>query len=205
MSGKLDVLTGRRFGRWQVVGYSHRSGRCDHRWLCRCDCGTERDVSAHSLRRGHSTSCGCYALEVRAENGRARFVHGLKRTPEYQAWSDMITRCENRNRPSWKDYGGRGIAICQRWRDSFVAFLSDMGNRPSQDHSLERKNTNGNYDPENCVWATKLEQSNNRRNNRILEVSGKTITLSQAAKILSIPYSTANSRYGKLFVSRNAK
>lgn len=125
-------------------------------------------------------------------------THGMKQTPEYQAWGSMITRCENQNRPSWRHYGGRGISICARWRDSFEAFFQDMGPRPSPKHTIERKDNEGNYEPGNCKWGTRFEQSANRRNSNLVTIDGHgEVCLAEAARITGIPYMTIVRRYHK--------
>jgi hypothetical protein len=116
------------------------------------------------------------------------FVHGeaKPKTPEYSAWAAMISRCENKNNVGYKDYGGRGIRVCRRWRYSFINFLSDLGRKPSPAHSLERKNNNGNYAPSNVIWATEYVQKRNRRNNVFVTIDGKTKVLEDRAKSLGL-------------------
>src|SRR5690606_6584889 len=112
----------------------------------------------------------------------ASWVNG-KATPEYNAWSSMKSRCENPTVASNKDYGGRGIRVCDRWRDSFETFLADMGPRPSPQHSIDRIDNNGNYEPRNCRWATVLRQQRNKRSNHYVQFRGKTMTVTEAAEI----------------------
>lgn len=123
----------------------------------------------------------------------ARTSHGHNkvgnRTPEYGSWAAMLTRCRNKNNPGFKNYGGRGITVCERWMD-FSNFLADMGLRPSMRHSLERKNNEGNYEPGNCKWATRAEQANNKRNNRIIEFNGLALTVSNWARRIGIKEAT---------------
>lgn len=156
-------LEGKRFGRWLVLHRAENRGKkvC---WLCRCDCGKERRVSAWSLTSGESISCGCYNLELIT-------THGMTNTPEFRAWNSMKQRCNNPNDKNYHNYGGRGISICDSWLDSFENFYSDMGKRPDN-HSIDRLDNDGNYCPENCKWVTMFEQNCNKRNNsEILGVS----------------------------------
>ena len=121
-------------------------------------------------------------------------THGLSQTPEYRSWKQLIQRCENPNDPSYKNYGGRGIKVNRAWRRSFEKFYLDMGARPGPQYSIERKDNNGEYGKENCCWATKVEQVNNRRNNIFLTYQGKTQTVAQWARELSIPVKRIRAR-----------
>jgi hypothetical protein len=119
---------------------------------------------------------------------------GRKRTPEYAAWDAMIQRCENKNHPSYPNYGGRGIKVCDRWRDDYNSFLEDMGRRPSPEHSIERKGNDGHYCLDNCVWGTLNEQHSNTRANVWLTHDGRTMTVRQWATELGINYQTLGNR-----------
>lgn len=154
-------LTGQRFGRLTVVERGGRtpSGR-NVMWRCRCDCGQERTVVSSVLTRGESASCGC----LRREASKARATKHGHATGEtsrtYNSWACMWQRCTNPEYSQYGRYGGRGISVCERW-SSFTAFLADMGERP-EGRTLDRINTNGNYEPNNCRWATPKEQTANR-------------------------------------------
>lgn len=171
--------TGDTVGRWLLVRKAD-----GHRWLCRCECGTERLVLEDSLRRVRSTSCGC----KRAEGLAARcYKHGCIESGLYHTWWLMRRRCEHPAHKSYADYGGRGIKVCERWHDVRM-FVEDMGPRPAG-ASLDRINNDGNYEPSNCRWATKSEQQLNKRNTAYLEVDGVTLPRSVWAKRTGISHS----------------
>lgn len=147
-------------------------------WKCKCRCGNETLVSAYKLASGHTKSCGCYNLEVLVARSKThgQFV-GKKMTPAYCSWSCMIQRATNPNLKGFKNYAGRGITVCARWL-KFENFFADMGKRPTGT-MLDRIDTNGNYEPGNCRWATRIESANNTRTNRWITFNGKTQTLAQ--------------------------
>ena len=162
-------LCGQRFDRLVVVLYAGKQKR-NHCWKCRCDCGKEKIVAGCNLTSGNSKSCGC--LKSKALKERLT-IHGKSKTVEYQIWHSMWDRCRKGNDRKFKDYAGRGISVCERWKD-FEAFLADMGPRPSDKHSLDRENNSKGYSPDNCRWATAKQQSRNTRYNRMLTCWGRT-------------------------------
>jgi hypothetical protein len=166
---KLVDLTGRRFGRWTVSRRAEVVGR--PYWLCRCLCGATRAVMAKILVNGTSRSCGCYAQDRRTKHGHATRVDGVSR--EWHAWKNAKRRChvQRSQRPKdWANYGGRGVYMVQRWRDSFATFIRDMGPCPPG-LTLDRIDTNGPYSKTNCRWATRLVQARNKRKGPTLHVA----------------------------------
>ena len=169
-------LTGFRQGMLVVEGRSP----IKHRrviWSCRCDCGRVVDVRAGELRAGQK-SCGCARATFIAETKRAHGEAAGEKSPEYRTWKAMRERCRSPNHAMFANYGGRGIAVCERW-DDFAAFLADMGRKPSPQHSIDRIDNDGNYEPGNCRWASAEEQSRNRRNVYAITIGGKTATLTE--------------------------
>jgi hypothetical protein len=178
---KKRDLTGERFGKWTAVkeGPSGPSG--NRRWHCRCDCGTTRLVLHNSLVQGLSVSCG------KCGDGR-RATHRMARTPTWKAWRSMMERCNNPKHPAYKNYGGRGITVCERWA-KFEHFLEDMGERPEgQDLELERLDNDRGYEPGNCEWASKKRQARNRRSNRLITYRGTTRCVAEWADEFKVPY-----------------
>jgi len=157
-------LTDKQFGRWLVVARGDNSLQGKTQWLCQCVCGEFSLVLGTSLTRGFSQSCGCLSIE---KTSKRNATHGATKSNKdksiYNIWCTMKARCSNPNSHKYKSYGGRGIRVCDRWRDSFENFLNDMGERPGKGYSIDRIDNDGNYEPGNCHWATAKEQRLNQR------------------------------------------
>ena len=174
MGSQIAIDPGTRFGRLVVLSEADRQfkcGRMGRHFSLMCDCGGKKVISLRDLRSGTSSSCGCIKRERATRLGYSRRVHGdsTERTSEYNSWRSMKERCLNPNKANFARYGGRGIKICSKWINNFPAFLRDMGRKPSPQHTLDRVDTLGDYEPNNCRWATPKEQANNRRNSRHME------------------------------------
>ncbi len=180
-------LTGKRFARLTVLSLHGSVQRdethSDRFWLCRCDCGNEVRVPTDNLTTGNTRSCGCLQIDGLVERRR---THGASRTPEYRAWCQLKRRCLVSDSEDYQLYGGRGIKVCDRWLHSFENFLADIGPRPRPGYSVERENTNGDYEPENCRWATQREQCQNQRRNHVLEVDGERLPIAAWAERFGI-------------------
>lgn len=186
---------GSKIGRWRILGPS-RIEDGHRRWLCRCECGTERWVVGSRLANGRSRACGCQIRPSKTKHGeRSRSPNGLRlqTTPEYEAWINIKSRCYNPRRREWKHYGGRGIKICERWRNSYAAFLEDVGWRPHPSMVIDRIDNNGHYEPGNVRWATGVQSANNKRNNRI--ING--LSLAEWERLTQIPRGTIAARLNR--------
>lgn len=187
---RIADLAGKRFNRLTVI--SQDPSRNEHTyWKCRCDCGNETVVDAHCIKTGTTKSCGCLNSELIKTRST---THGMSYTPEFSVWAGIKRRCYNTNEKCYPRYGGRGITVCDRWINSFSNFFTDMGERPSKDHSIERRDNKGIYSPDNCYWATREEQCSNRRSNVFITHEGRTQTLTQWAKEIGIQRTTLNYR-----------
>lgn len=187
---KMVDLNGSQFGRLSVV---ERDGLVvPTRWICRCECGVVKSVASSKLTSGNTQSCGCLGRELSADRARK---HGLSRSPEYRVYKTMINRCYNEKVVKYPRYGGRGIKVCPEWLASFETFYKDMGPRPSDDHSIERKDNDGDYCPDNCRWATRIEQANNKSNSVLFDDgSGFLRSITEIAQLAELPRATIASR-----------
>lgn len=152
---------GQKAGLLTIIAELPKGPKYQQRYLVRCDCGIEKAVRGGDLRPGHTISCGCHARQAAVTHGETR--RG-RRTAEWRCWIGIKQRCYDSNHRNFTNYGGRGIKICDRWRENYEQFLADMGRRPSAKHSIDRIDVNGNYEPGNCRWATSSEQRRNQRN-----------------------------------------
>ncbi len=179
-------LAGKRFGRLLVEGFHDvarlSTGETKRRWCCLCDCGNKTVVYGSGLTSGNTRSCGCLSREVSRTLHRK---HGHSGSREYEIWCGAKKRCYNAKAQMYAYYGGRGIRMCDEWRDDFEAFLRDMGSCP-EGMSLDRKDVNGHYEPGNCRWATGVEQANNSRFNRWITYRGERLTIAEATRKYSI-------------------
>lgn len=195
------VALGDRFGKLEVVSPAPAK-RNGPRWNCRCDCGVEKIFASGRLLGGKQASCGCLRASRLAakEAATERKLLGGKPSPEYGIWYMMMSRCHDPRCRRYADYGGRGIVVCDRWRygggglSGFQCFTLDLGLRPSPFHLLERLRNDGPYSPENCCWATAIDQGNNKRNNLVLEHDGRCLTLAQWARETGLKGSTIRRR-----------
>jgi hypothetical protein len=181
MPAKRDI-TGQKFARLLVIGYSEKKTKANKRMVwCQCDCGSIKEQVAANLVSGMAKSCGCLV----GESAKERFTkHGHRYHPLYNRYRHMLQRCYSINSEEYKNYGARGITVCDEWRKSFAKFAEDMGAAPFASASIDRIDNNKCYSKENCHWATKKEQSTNRRNVTLIEYDGQTMCISDWEKKL---------------------
>lgn len=181
---KINDLTGQQFEKLKVLKRVTNDKKGNSRWLCLCNCKNKSKIIAlgFNLKRNHTKSCGCLAKYNALKHGHRK---NRETTREYRSWCDMIQRCTNPKHKYWKNYGGRGITICQRWLKP-ENFIRDMGEKPSE-CTLERINNEKRYSPENCCWATREKQARNKRNNVYITHDGKTQLLVEWVEETGIP------------------
>jgi len=160
MANRKDI-TGNKYNRLTALEFSHKGKKVNY-WKCMCDCGKTTTVHINALTSGGTKSCGCLKEQSVKEFIKRATKHGLYKIAEYKVWQGMKQRCNNTNHSSYKNYGGRGIKVCDRW-NSFVNFINDMGEKPAVDLSIDRIDNDGDYEPNNCRWADAITQNNNQR------------------------------------------
>jgi hypothetical protein len=180
--GKYKDITGQTFGKLKVVSVAYKVNT-KYCWNCICECGKAAIIEGNRLRSGKTKSCGCLR----------KTQNGLSQSSIYNVWISMIHRCCNENSTGYKNYGARGISVCKRWINSFEAFYEDMGNKPDG-LTLDRIDVNGNYNKDNCRWATTKVQSNNRRNTVFIEAFGKKQLILEWSKEKNIKEATLRAR-----------
>jgi hypothetical protein len=187
----IQIRRDRRFGKLTVLGESakfHSTTGCAVRGLiCKCQCGAIKDIRLGDLRSGRTISCGCIKRQRQLERCKK---HGMTHSPEYKVWQNMLNRCRNPKLREWKRYGGRGITVCQRWKNEFAAFLSNVGRRPSPRHTLDRIRNDGNYCPGNVRWVTQKTQCNNKSSNRHIKWNEELHTAKEWSEIVGVGYGT---------------
>lgn len=173
------------YGKWTVIG----PGATSLFWKCKCECGTEAEVNKKNLKAGVSKQC----LQCR---GNLKKKHGMSGTPTYTSWQSMHDRCNNPNNVSYMNYGERGIKVCERWcgESGFANFLADMGERPSMDLCIDRENNDGNYEPGNCIWATRSQQQRNKRTTTQIPFDGRTQCAAEWAEEFGMSEKTFSTR-----------
>lgn len=188
-------LKGKRFGRLVVLDRAENSKTGNTRWICKCDCGNDTIVSANHLRRGGVKSCGCYKKDLMSNRKNA---HHKTNTKIYKVYAGIKSRCYNENNQDYSCYGGRGIKICNEWLSDFMNFYNwAMSNGYRENLTIERIDVNGNYEPKNCRWATRIEQSNNTRRNRFVIYNNEKHTIAEWSRILGIDYRKLENRIRK--------
>lgn len=196
MSRRVIDLSGKVFGRLTVIRRHPENKWGGTAWECNCSCGNLAIVAGGDLRKKTkpTRSCGCLAKETARD---LLTTHGRTNTREFNIWSGMLSRCYDHNYPSFKNWGGRGIEVCSRWRESFESFLEDMGESPPG-YCIDRIDNNLGYTPGNCRWSSYKENNNNRRSNRRITFKGETMNVGQWAARLNMPYATLSTRLNKL-------
>lgn len=191
-ANRLHDLTGKQFGKWLVVERVKSKPRTVL-YKCKCECGTIKNVRATSLTTGASTSCGCYKAEKAAIQAK---THGLSRHPLYHVISDAIDRCHNPKAQEYHRYGARGITVCEEWRENRERFIEwAVSNGYAKGLTIDRIDNNRGYAPDNCRFVTQQENTNNRRNTVLVEIDGKKIPCTEAARIYGISAGKIRKRY----------
>ena len=184
---KFEDLSGKNFGFWKVISRAENSKEGSARWLCQCECGTQRIIKAQALKYGRSKSCGCHKNDYNK-------THGGKGTRLYECWRHMRYRCENPSNQAYGDYGARGIKVCSEWHDFALFRKWAISSGYDDKKTIDRIDVNGNYTPENCRWTDSKTQMNNRRNTPHYEFDGVSLTISEWAQKTGIARNTILNR-----------
>ena len=195
MNPRIQNITGEKFGRLTAKKYLYTEKGQSSTWFCECECGNTTKTVLTSLKNGSTQSCGCLQRERASENK----THNRTKTTEYYAWSNMIQRCTNKNHPEYKNYGARGITVCNEWEKSFEKFLEDMGEKPRKELSLDRIDNNKGYFKENCRWATGYMQAVNQRSKENKTTGIKNISYSKRDDLYYVSIGRKGKRYRKSF------
>lgn len=191
-------ITNIKFNKLTALRFDHKGGHQRRaRWLFKCDCGNEKVLDKGKVTGGYTKSCGCLMVKEQKRFVRDATTHGLsggrkKRRPEYNIWRGIKRRCLKCSDVAYKNYGGRGIKICDRWKDSFKNFWEDMGERPTKKHSIDRINNDGDYEPSNCRWATSIEQGRNKRKLRLITIDNTTRCITEWVDHLGLDQQQVN-------------
>lgn len=181
-------LTGQKFNRLTVIRKAKNYSGGRTLWVCQCECGKEIFVNGYNLRQGFTKSCGCLQKEIATKNCKLRTKHNLINSSLYTVWASMKQRCSNKNGLAYKNYGGRGITICDEWVNDFQAFYDwAINNGYKHNLTIDRINNDGNYEPSNCRWVTRSVQAKNRRSNHYITFNSETHIISDWAKLYNIP------------------
>lgn len=194
---RVNDLTGKKFGRLTAIGLADKKSRKTY-WICQCDCGNLKIARSDSLQCGAIKSCGCLKKEQDKVNLTAHHSHKQSGKRIYNIWQGMKARCYNKNNARYHRYGGRGITICEEWKDDFSAFYEwSINNGYSEDLTIDRIDNNKNYSPENCRWSNNEEQCNNRDTNINITIGNATKTLMRWCEIFELNYKTIYARYSR--------
>ena len=186
---KIDNIAGKKFNKLTAISFDSVSNSGNHKWLFSCECGNKKVILKSHAKSGHTKSCGCYNSDLTIKrNTKHNNCKRIGRSKAYSTWSSIKKRCYNFNQSNYERYGARGIKVCDKWVESFENFLEDMGEPPTAEHSIDRINNNGDYEPSNCKWSSVEEQANNKRNSIIITFNNKKQTLAQWCRELNLNY-----------------
>ena len=188
-SARIINIIGQEYGFLKVLAFAEMRFRRAY-WLCQCRCGTHKIISGLNMRNGTTKSCGCYADALLTKRNTR---HGMAKSKIYHVWIQMLQRCNNPHNRDYKNYGGRGIRVCEAWH-TFQNFFNDIGNPPFSGATLDRRDNDQGYSPNNVRWATQEQQANNTRTNQLLTYDDETLTLAQWSRKLNMPYKVLGRR-----------